>query len=51
MPLTVPVFAQDQDKAAPTADDQKNTKSDVETTAKIRKSIMEDKTSRRRLTT
>jgi hyperosmotically inducible protein len=43
MPLTVPVFAQDQDKAAPTADDQKNNKSDVETTAKIRKSIMEDK--------
>jgi hyperosmotically inducible protein len=39
MPLTVPVFAQDK----PTADDQKNGKSDVETTAKIRKSIMADK--------
>ncbi len=51
MPLTVPVLAQDQektappaDKAAPTADDQKNNKSDVDTTAKIRKSIMADKT-------
>jgi hyperosmotically inducible periplasmic protein len=42
MPVTVPVFA--QDKTAPTADNQKNNKSDVETTAKIRKSIMDDKT-------
>jgi hyperosmotically inducible periplasmic protein len=41
VPVTLPSFA--QDKTGTTADNQKNNKSDVETTAKIRKSIMADK--------
>jgi hyperosmotically inducible periplasmic protein len=33
----------DRNKAAPTADDQKNNKNDLETTRKIRRAVMKDK--------